>query len=248
MYGVTEHATKWIVNLKRGGKSIARTFAFSTHGGREVASTQAQAWRDEQIHRHPQPERRELAQRIKRNDISGVPGVLCQCWPDGRPMRWIAHTQIAKGVILTKSFGVKTHGYEQAKQMAIAAREQQLAQMTGRISLHPADDVDPEASVSVAQIRHEPRITKSGIAGVTLTYSKQGQPQSWMVRTGHRRAARSEIVRHCHLWEREGQGIGRCRASAATAQGAAARFNRQEMNCPDRGMLLIIDEGVVSVN
>jgi hypothetical protein len=196
MYGINEYATKWIVILKRNGETIAKTFAFSTHGGRRAALKQAQAWRDEQIHLHPQQERRERAQRIKRNNTSGVPGVLCQCWPDGRPMRWIARTTIAKGLILTNTFGVKTHGYEEAKQMAIAAREKHLAQMPGRASRHPADTIDPEAPPPPAEIRHQPRASKTGIVGVELTYSKKGRPQSWVAKTfiGGRRQVKSFAI------------------------------------------------------
>jgi hypothetical protein len=183
MYGINEYATKWLVSVQRENKTFAKIFTFSTHGGREMALTQAQAWRDEQIHRYPQLERREHAQRIKRNNTSGIPGVRCQFWPDGRPMRWVVHTLIGPGVILTKSFGVKTHGYEQAKQMAIAAREKHLEQLKGRLSRHPADKVDLEAPVPLADIQHQPRATKTGIVGVSRTYSKTGNPQSWQAKT-----------------------------------------------------------------
>lgn len=183
MYGITEYRTKWLVSVKRDGKNIAKMFAFNTHGGREKALAQAQAWRDEQIHRHPQLERREHAQRVKRNNTSGIPGVRCQLWPDGRPMRWVVHTSLGNGVILTKSFGVKSHGYEQAKQMAIATRKKHLEQLKGRLSRHPADAVDLDVSIPVADIRHQPRVTKTGIVGVTRTYSKTGNPQSWQAKT-----------------------------------------------------------------
>lgn len=149
MYGVNEYATKWIVILKRDGKNLAKTFAFSTHGGREAALTQAQSWRDEVIRQHPQVERRVNAQRLKSNNSSGVPGVFCQCWPDGRPMRWVTQTVAAKGgPVLSSSFAVKKHGYEQAKEMAIAAREKHLEQVAGRVSWHPADAIDPDAPPS----------------------------------------------------------------------------------------------------
>jgi hypothetical protein len=183
MYGINEYATKWLVSMQRDGENIARIFAFSTHGGREKALAQAQAWRDEQIHKHPQLERRERAQRVKRNNTSGIAGVQCNCWPDGRPMRWVARTAVAKGMLLVSSFGVKTYGYEQAKQMAIAAREKHLAQMKGRASRHPADEVNLDVPPPLAEIRHQPRVTKSGIVGVSLTYSKTSRPQSWQAKT-----------------------------------------------------------------
>lgn len=55
--------------------------------------------------------------------------------------------------------------------------------MNGRASYHPADDVDTDAPPPLAKIDHQPRVTKSGIAGVELTYSKSGCPQSWVART-----------------------------------------------------------------
>lgn len=183
MYGINEYATKWIVIVKRNGKSLAKSFAFSTHGGRSAALAQAQAWRDEQIHAHPTPTRRELAQKVKRNNTSGTPGVRCDRGPDGRPRRWVAHTQIAPGEVLTKSFGVKRYGYEQAQQMAIAERHRQLEQMKGRYSRHPADQIDPAAPPHRAEIQWQPQATRTGIAGVELTYDKKGRPQSWVART-----------------------------------------------------------------
>lgn len=81
----------------------------------------------EEIHLHPQLERRERAQTLRSDNTSGIAGVTCQCWPDGRPMRWIAHTIIAKGHVLTNCFGVKKHGFEQARHLAIAARDSTLS-------------------------------------------------------------------------------------------------------------------------
>jgi hypothetical protein len=98
-------------------------------------------------------------------------------------MRWVARTAIAKGVLLINSFGIKTYGYEQARQMAIAARERHLAQMKGRASRHPADQIDSDVPPPSVEIRHQPRVTKTGIVGGSRTYSKTGHPQSWQAKT-----------------------------------------------------------------
>ena len=184
MYGISAYKTKWIVILKRSGKSLAKSFAFSTHGGREVALSQAQAWRDEMIHRQPTHLRRELAQKARRDNTSGVPGVSLHRWPDGRPRRWIARTSVEKGLFVTARFSIKRYGYEQAKQLAIAERQKQLQQMEGRCARHPAALVDTAAPTPVAHIQHQPRATITGIVGVAFSRSKVSRkPQSWTALT-----------------------------------------------------------------
>jgi len=67
---------------------------------------------------------------LRRNNTSGVPGVL---WLRGNPPHpgwWLACTE-HRGQKLRKSFSIKMHGQEQAKAMAVAERERQLRQVGG---------------------------------------------------------------------------------------------------------------------
>src|SRR5690606_5581965 len=112
MYGIGDQGTKWLVLIRRAGVSHARIFAFSTHGGKAAALVHARAWRDAILDQHPIAERREVAQKLKSNNTSGVPGVICGKGKNGKPRRWIAHTQIAPGKVIRKSFGIAKYGYD----------------------------------------------------------------------------------------------------------------------------------------
>ena len=153
MYGISERDTYWRVHLQRNGKCFAATFSYLKYGGREQALALSAAWRDQVVRDHPQLERRELAQRVRRNNTSGVPGILCRLGPDGQPILWTASTRTAPGEVSRKSFSVTKYG-DEAMAMAIAERLRQLAQLEGRASRHPADRV--EASNT---IRHGSRKT-----------------------------------------------------------------------------------------
>lgn len=78
MYGISEHDTYWRVHLQRNGKRFTATFSCLKCGGREQALTLSAAWRDQVVRDHPQLEHRELAQRVRRNNTSGIAEILCR--------------------------------------------------------------------------------------------------------------------------------------------------------------------------
>lgn len=68
---------------------------------------------------------------LKRNNTSGVPGVYFCQRAAGRSSYWAANTTAASGRKITKFFSVQEHGEAQAKALAIAERQRQLAQLAG---------------------------------------------------------------------------------------------------------------------
>ncbi|MBO9649603.1 MAG: AP2 domain-containing protein [Variovorax sp.] len=72
----------------------------------------------------------------RRDSRSGIAGVYHQTKRESDPGRWCARTNIGGGKILVKSFYVKQHGEEKAKELAIAERKRQLEQVRG-VSARP---------------------------------------------------------------------------------------------------------------
>jgi hypothetical protein len=190
MYGIDRLDASWLVSLIRDRERLVKSFAFSIYGGPEAALRAAQAWRDEVLRTHPPLLKQEKAQRARNDNKSGVPGVVCLYKPDGTVERWLAKTQLEPGKILQKSFAVGRYG-RQAKALAIAERQRQLAQMTGHVILHPA--ADPSRVPPPAKARANPpaihrvevlrRDNTTGIAGVSCKLGPDGQPRVWVAKT-----------------------------------------------------------------
>jgi hypothetical protein len=187
MYGVSLVSNKWVVILTRDKQVFQKSFSHITYGGSGAALAAAQAWRDETARLHPQPLRRDSAQKIRITNKSGVPGVRCRLGPDGKPELWMVQTRVGS-LDVRKSFSVGRYG-EQAKLLAIAERQNHLDLIEGRATWHPADRVEPDAPpvppdrwlnkpISKAEVVR--RNNRSGIAGVFLRDSGQ---RVWVART-----------------------------------------------------------------
>ncbi|OJZ14273.1 MAG: hypothetical protein BGP22_06165 [Variovorax sp. 67-131] len=72
--------------------------------------------------------------------------------PDGLPLQWSAHTYIAPGQLLQKTFSVYRYG-DDAQKLAIAERQKQLEQMEGRARLHPVEEQVRSSSAKKASRR-----------------------------------------------------------------------------------------------
>jgi len=152
MYGIVRQKTYWQVKLERSRKRFGKTFSFVQLGGIQDALAQAQAWRDDIVRQHPPVMRQQRANKLRRNNKTGIVGVTCVLWPDGRPRQWSAHTYIAPGKMLQKAFSVYRYG-EDAQRLAIAERQKQLEQMEGRARLHPVEEQVRRASAKKASKR-----------------------------------------------------------------------------------------------
>lgn len=152
MYGIVRRKTYWHVKLERSRQRFSKTFSFAQLGGVEHALAQAQAWRDDIVRKHPPVMRQQRANKLRRNNKTGIVGVTCVLGTDGRPLQWSAHTYIAPGQLLQKTFSVYRYG-DDARKLAIAERQKQLEQMEGHARLHPVEEQVRSSSAKKASRR-----------------------------------------------------------------------------------------------
>ncbi|GER10246.1 hypothetical protein VHAB30_14020 [Variovorax boronicumulans] len=138
MYGIYGYDDYWSVDIRRNKVRMVKAFYFNTHGGREGALAHAQAHRDQFVREHLPVLKREIAQRVRRDNKSGVAGVYFREEPGGKNPMWIAMTRVSPEKSVSKAFSVGRYG-PRARELAIAERQKQLEQMTGYASRHPAD-------------------------------------------------------------------------------------------------------------
>ncbi|WP_447777863.1 hypothetical protein [Variovorax boronicumulans] len=138
MYGIYGYVDYWSVDIRRDKVRTVKSFYFNTHGGREGALKKAQAYRDQFVRENLPTLKREIAQRVRRDNKSGVAGVYFREEPGGRNPMWIAMTRISPEKSVSKAFSLGRYG-PRARDLAVAERQKQLEQMAGYASRHPAD-------------------------------------------------------------------------------------------------------------
>lgn len=193
MYGITctSDGRGWYVCLIRQKVTYAKTFTFNVYGGKEAALAHAQAWRDETAKTHPPVPRQAEADKIRRNNKSGVVGVVALRNAQGKVTGWVAQTYLGPGNHVSKYFSFSRYGEDDAKRRAIAERQKQLGQMAGLRRVHPAEELvrhAPKREVKPApeRIAHSDRLLPSnttGIVGVTLEKDKKGRARRWIATT-----------------------------------------------------------------
>lgn len=192
MYGITRGRFGWKVDIKRQRVSHFKQFTFNIYGGEVPALLRAQAWRDEIVRMHPPSSRVALANAMRRNNTSGIPGVQCRMGSDGQPTAWIANTYLGPGELLSKFFSVARHGAVEAKALAIAERQKQLQQMQGRHRVHPSEALMRKAPPQplpagcpqpVARGEVVRRSNKTGISGVNVRKDSAGRVGWWVAVT-----------------------------------------------------------------
>lgn len=92
---------------------------------------------EEAIRRRPPPDdeaalppKRSKSEIVRRNNTSGVSGVQFKTPRAGHPGYWVAITYTAGKGSVSRSFSVRTLGYDVARDMAIVERQQQLQAKT----------------------------------------------------------------------------------------------------------------------
>ena len=223
MYGITRGGRGWRVELKRNGVTLFKRFTFKMHQGEEPALARAQAWRDQMVKRHPPVARRQRADILRRNNTTGIPGVSCRTNAEGEPLYWIVQTCIGPGTMLRKCFSVGRYGPE-AKERAIAEREEHLRQMAGLARVHPHEVLlrsapawplpsDCPAPVAAKELLRS--TNKSGIPGVFHRRAGPADPGRWVAATRAQHGERSLTVQQSFSVRKYGEQEARALAIAA---------------------------------
>jgi hypothetical protein len=122
----------WRVTISRAGKRYSRSFYDPMYGGSDAAKIVAIDWRDEQLARIAAMSILDFCQLERSNNTSGIAGVHFST-PKRHPEGiWQARLKLAGGPTRTKSFSVRMHGWERARRLAVAARQQMLAEAENR--------------------------------------------------------------------------------------------------------------------
>jgi hypothetical protein len=128
----------WRVSLHRRGKNLVKTFPDKKHGGKRKALQNAKQHRDELLTLYPPLTRMEFVGTLRRNNISGVPGVcLVHCkyhLVDGEQrhlLYWEAICPTKPGKHVNRRFSVALHGDAKAFELACEARQESLNKLEG---------------------------------------------------------------------------------------------------------------------
>ena len=141
MYAIFRHraaikAWCWRVRFSRRGKMYFKTFYDLPCGGSKGAKAAAIAWRDAQLAELKALTLVEFHERQRSNNVSGVPGVHFHKTTRQPLGFWQAKIRFHDGTSRAKAFSVRLHGYDEAFNLAVAARCELLAKVENRPYLH----------------------------------------------------------------------------------------------------------------
>ena len=136
------------VELHRNGQIFVKVFYVRRCGGEGPALKLAQAWRDHIIEQYPPISMAQFCSILRTNNTSGTAGVVRKVTRDSSKaagaverVYWTARIPLPDGKVRLQSFSVRTFGEDEAKRLAIAARQQGLQGLQG-IVFRP--DLQPE--------------------------------------------------------------------------------------------------------
>ncbi len=114
----------WKVQGQRHGQPVSETFTFDQYGGEQAARLAAESCRNAPVSKKSQTLPAELRQRLLPHNTSGHPGV--RRVESNNTAYWRACTRI-HGYSLNRNFSIERYGEQQAKRLALAERQRQLA-------------------------------------------------------------------------------------------------------------------------
>ena len=128
----------WRVSLRRKGQMFVKTFHDKKSGGSAQALKLAEAHRDYIVSTHAPMTRRKFAEIIRRSNRTGISGVYKYVkrftradGSVGENWYWEANWPTTPGDSCRIAFSTKTYGEENARQMAIRARQKGLDEVEG---------------------------------------------------------------------------------------------------------------------
>ncbi|QQR79233.1 MAG: AP2 domain-containing protein [Candidatus Moraniibacteriota bacterium] len=133
----------WLVTIQRRGEIYRMLFSDKKQGGKKKALTVAKAFRDAIIAEYPLFSKQEHANLKKRSNQSGIVGV-CRVVafetktlpPEKQRWNWVAAWPLPDGRRKRVKFSVQKFGEEQARALAIRAREEGLKALEGDFDPH----------------------------------------------------------------------------------------------------------------
>ena len=133
----------WLVTIQRRGRILRKLFSDMTHGGKIKALAAAKTYRDAIIAEYPLFSKQEHASIQKSNNRSGIVGV-CRVVASGtktlpsqkQRWNWVAAWPLPDGRRKRVKFSVQKFGEEQARALAIRAREEGLKALEGDFDPH----------------------------------------------------------------------------------------------------------------
>lgn len=108
---------------------MMKRFTDSIWGGKAKALVAAKQYRDEILRTIPPLTKQEYANLKRKNNVTGVAGVSRK--ERASDFFWLARLQLPNGKTLSASFPESRHGAEEAKALAIRARQDMLKQLDG---------------------------------------------------------------------------------------------------------------------
>lgn len=197
----------WLVKFSRNGVTYMKFFADARHGGPDGARAAAVAHRDRLDARLPRPSRAAVADLLRKNNTSGIPGVSRQVdmeGPGGRErVRWIARwTPIVGEPARSRAFSVSLYGEKRAKALAIAARDEALREL----ALEPHLKARPRT-------RRPPRPPAPPMAHMQIKLALEPDAARWLDAVALERGLRvgklvAEIVRDAYVRATRQRGKG----------------------------------------
>ena len=128
----------WLVTIQRRGEIHRRHFSDGTCGGVEQSLEAARAFRDEIVSKYPPLSMQEYSNIVKKSNRSGVVGVCRYCASETRDLPeeeqrwfWVASWPTPDGKRRRVKYSVKKYGEDTARQMAVEAREEAMAALSG---------------------------------------------------------------------------------------------------------------------
>ncbi|ATQ74202.1 hypothetical protein CR152_06585 [Massilia violaceinigra] len=124
------------VVLRRNGIVFTKRFWEHRCGDHVQALQMAQAWRDRVIAQHPAMTLAQFCSIVRSNNTSGIPGVArrekgyrTKEGIDVRNAYWVACVPRSGGTVSVRHFSIAKLGEDDARRLAIEAREQGLAEL-----------------------------------------------------------------------------------------------------------------------
>jgi hypothetical protein len=115
----------YLVYLQRRGQIFSKHFSDGICGSRELAYKAACTYRNTVTQNHQGLTRAEYARIVRKNNVSGVPGV-CKYGHT----HWVAFWPTALGKRKQAKFSIARYGEEHAFALAVAARQRALESLT----------------------------------------------------------------------------------------------------------------------